>query len=67
MHGLVIDVGAVCGGDGVTPGSSLGLLTEMLLLVTDKVLRTSDDTSILNTLDGFSKELTSDVWVGSEA
>jgi hypothetical protein len=62
MHSLVIQVGGVC-------KFILGRRrrTYVLLLIHDKVLGTSNYTSVLDTLDGLSHGHSSQDWVRTEA
>ena len=52
MHSLVINVGTQTLGDVEAITSSLGCLTETLLLVTNVMLGACNDSSILNASDG---------------
>src|SRR6202012_4729513 len=58
VHGLVIQVGADTLIDVIAIALRLARLAEMLLLVENVMLGASNDTSILNTLDGFREQLT---------
>lgn len=65
VQSLVVNIGA----DGIDEAKVLKVagLAEVLLLVQNKVLGASNDTSILNTTDGFSNCNTSENRVWAEA
>lgn len=63
MHRLIIQIGRVCKFiRALTPRFSV-----MLLLIHDEVLGASNDTSILNSLDGLGDTNTGQNWVRTEA
>jgi hypothetical protein len=64
VQSLVVDVGA----DGINEALVLEVagLAEVLLLVEDKVLAASNDTSILDTAHSLGSGMASQVWIGGE-
>ena len=65
MQSLVVDVGA----DGINEALVLEVagLAEVLLLVENKVLAASNDTSVLDSANCLGSSMASQVWVGGEA
>jgi len=63
MHRLIGDVSGV----GEVVGAFGSGLSEVLLLVHDEVLGTSNNTRVLNTLDSFCNCYTSEYWIRAEA
>lgn len=59
MHCLVIQIGTKGVRDIIAVALSFGDLAEVLLLIHDEVFGTSDDTGILDTLDGLGHQSTS--------